>query len=325
MAADSVSYSELHYQSEALKVREQSQLEMVWSRFRKHYLALAGTVVLGIFILAALAAPILAPRVPVGAHYTKVPGAFLPDPDAIDPPNQHLGPGEQGHILGTDEVGRDILARLLYGARVSLYVGIVTTILEETFGALIGAVAGYYGGMVDQILMRLVDFMLTLPLLPILLILSVLVAAAAPTAFTRLNYLILILVLFTWMSTARLMRGVVLTLRQQDFAEASRALGASHVRIILRHMMPNAFAPIIVSATLAVGTIIATEAGLSFLGFGVQPPTASWGNMLTSVQEYMFLNPTLAIWPGMCIFLTVLAVNFMGDGLRDALDPRMSK
>src|SRR5262249_19146859 len=157
-------------------------------------------------------------------------------------------PGEQGHILGTDEVGRDILARLLFGARVSLYVGILTTVLEEMLGAFIGAIAGYFGGAVDQILMRWVDFMLTLPVLPILLILSVVITSAAPTPFAKINYLVAILVVFTWMSTARLIRGVVLSLRQQEFAEASRALGANHFRIILKHMMPNAFAPIIVSA-----------------------------------------------------------------------------
>jgi peptide/nickel transport system permease protein len=171
--------------------------------------------------------------------------------------------------------------------------------------------------------MRIVDFMLTLPLLPILLVLSVVIAVSAPTSFQRINYLILILILFGWLSTARLVRGVVLSLRQQEFAEASRALGSSDLRIILRHMLPNALAPVIVASTLAVGDFVVTEAALSFLGFGVQPPTPSWGNMLTSVQEYMFLNPTLAIWPGLCIFLTVLSINFMGDGLRDALDPRM--
>jgi peptide/nickel transport system permease protein len=137
------------------------------------------------------------------------------------------------------------------------------------------------------------------------------------------NYLILILIAFGWMGSARLVRGVVLSLREQEFTEASRALGSSDVRIIFRHMLPNAAAPIIVASTLAVGNNIITEAALSFLGFGIQPPTPSWGNMLTRVQDYMFLNPTLALWPGLCIFLTVLSINFMGDGLRDALDPRM--
>jgi peptide/nickel transport system permease protein len=148
-------------------------------------------------------------------------------------------------------------------------------------------------------------------------------AGQASSAFARINFLVLILVIFGWMGSARLVRGVVLSLREQEFTEASKALGATDIRIILRHMIPNAIAPIIVNATLGVGTVIIVEAALSFLGFGVQPPTPSWGNMLTRVQDYMFLNPTLAIWPGLCIFLTVLSINFMGDGLRDALDPRM--
>ncbi|HEC22310.1 MAG TPA: ABC transporter permease [Chloroflexi bacterium] len=304
-----------------LTMEEASQLQLVWKRFRRHRLALLGAVMLSIFVLAALFAPLLAPPVPRGANTTKV--GLLPDPTAIDPINQHLPPGTKGHILGTDEVGRDILSRLLYGARVSLYVGLMATLGSESIGAIIGAISGYYGGVIDTIAMRVTDFMLTLPLLPILLVLSAMMAGRAPTAFARINYLIIILVAFGWMTSARLVRGVVLSLREQEFTEASKALGASDVRIILRHMLPNAIAPIIVNATLAVGGYIIVEAALSFLGFGVQPPTPSWGNMLTRVQDYMFQNPTLAIWPGLCIFLTVLSINFMGDGLRDALDPRM--
>lgn len=311
-------------QSETLlTLEERSQFQMIWRRFRKHRLALLGGLTLSLFILLAVMAPVLAPSVPLGAEYTKVPGALLPDPKAVQPAAKHLPPMTSGHLLGTDEVGRDIVSRLLFGARVSLYVGVMATIFSETIGSVIGAISGYYGGIVDQIAMRITDFMLTLPLLPILLVLSSMLASQAPTAFARLNYLILILVAFGWMTSARLVRGVVLSLREQEFTEASRALGASDLRIILRHMLPNSLAPIIVNATLAVGNYIAVEAALSFLGFGVQPPTPSWGNMLTRVQDYMFLNPTLAIWPGLCIFITVLSINFLGDGLRDALDPRM--
>jgi peptide/nickel transport system permease protein len=304
-----------------LTTEELSQFQTIWRRFRKHRLALVGMVMLSIFVVAALIAPVLAPRVAAGAGTTRV--GLLYDPFAIDPVNNHLKPGTGGHILGTDEVGRDIFSRLLFGARVSLFVGLMATLGSEGIGMLVGAVSGYYGGTVDTVLMRITDFMLTLPLLPILLVLSALLASSAPTAFLRLFYLILILVVFGWMGSARLVRGVVLSLRQQEFTEASRALGASDTRIILRHMLPNALAPIIVNATLQVGSYIITEAALSFLGFGVQQPTPSWGNMLTSVQDYMFMNPTLALWPGLCIFLTVLSINFMGDGLRDALDPRM--
>lgn len=315
--------ADLQLQADAIHTEEISQFQMVWRRFRRHRLAVLGLIVLSIFVLAAVVAPLVAPRLPQGVSGTKVPGALLYDPFAVDPVNKHLKPGTAGHILGTDEVGRDILARLMYGARVSLYIGIVATLLSETIGALVGAVAGYYGGTVDQVLMRVVDFMLTLPTLPILLVLSAMLAGQISSSFLRLNFLVLILVVFGWMGAARLVRGVVLSLREQEFTEASKALGASDLRIILRHMLPNALAPIIVNATLSVGSVIIVEAALSFLGFGVQPPTPSWGNMLTRVQDYMFLNPTLAIWPGLAIFLTVLSINFMGDGLRDALDPRM--
>src|SRR5574341_215583 len=310
-------------QSEALLTQEElSQFQMVWRRFRKHRLALIGAIILSLFVFFAAIQPLLAPTVPIGADYTKVPGALLPDAVQPDPAFKHLKPMTDGHVLGTDEIGRDILSRLLFGARVSLYVGVMAVLGSETIGAVLGAISGYYGGAIDSILMRVTDFMLTMPLLPILLVLSAMLAQQAPTAFARLNYLIIILIAFSWMTAARLVRGVVLSLREQEFTEASRALGAGDLRIILRHMLPNAMAPIIVNATLSVGSVIAVEAALSFLGFGVLPPTPSWGNMLTRVQDYMFLNPTLAIWPGLCIFLTVLSINFMGDGLRDALDPR---
>lgn len=315
--------TDLRMAAEAISTEEVTQFQAIWKRFRKHRLAVMGMVVLAIFVLTALTAPLVAPKLAQGAPGTRVAGALLPSPFAVDPVNKHLKPGASGHILGTDEVGRDILSRLIYGARVSLYVGLVATLGSELIGSLVGAVSGYYGGMVDQVLMRIVDFMLTLPTLPILLVLSAMLAGQSSSAFARINFLILILVVFGWMGSARLVRGVVLSLREQEFTEASKALGATDLRIILRHMIPNAIAPIIVNATLGVGTVIIVEAALSFLGFGVQPPTPSWGNMLTRVQDYMFLNPTLAIWPGLCIFLTVLSINFMGDGLRDALDPRM--
>ena len=306
-------------QAEQILSPEERQIAVIWRRFSKHRLALLGGVILGVFVLLALLAPVLAPAVPRGSNLTQV--GLLPDPNAIDLVNQHVKPGVQGHILGTDEVGRDILSRLLHAARVSLYVGLMATLGAEIIGALVGATSGYYGGSTDSILMRATDFMLTLPLLPILLVLSVMLVKTAsdwsfgflgttviiPSTFIRLNLLIIILVAFGWMSPARLVRGVVLSLRQQEFTEASRALGASDLRVILRHMLPNALAPIIVSFTLSVGDYIVLEAALSFLGFGVQPPTASWGNMLTRVQDYMLTNPMLAIWPGLCIFLTVLS------------------
>src|SRR5574341_491086 len=209
-------------QSEALLTQEElSQFQMVWRRFRKHRLALIA---------------------PIDENYTKVPGALLPDAVQPDPAFKHLKPMTDGHVLGTDEIGRDILSRLLFGARVSLYVGVMAVLGSETIGAVLGAISGYYGGAIDSILMRVTDFMLTMPLLPILLVLSAMLAQQAPTAFARLNYLIIILRACSWMTAARLGRGGVLSLREQEFTQNSRALGAGDLRIILRHMLPNAMA-----------------------------------------------------------------------------------
>jgi peptide/nickel transport system permease protein len=256
-----------------------------------------------IFIVLLLAVAILAPW-------------LMPYPyDEIDVPNAFAPPSSE-HLMGTDQLGRDVLSRLMWGTRISLYVGIAATLLGQIFGVFVGAVSGYYGGRVDSLLMRLVDFFLTLPSLPLLLVLSVILAASV-------NTVIIILAILGWMGAARLVRGVVLSLREQEFIEASHALGMSDWKIIFRHMIPNSMAPVIVSITLGIGTTIIVEAALSFLGFGVRPPTPSWGNMLNRVQDYILMNPLLAVYPGLAIFLTVLAFNFMGDGLRDALDPRL--
>lgn len=282
-----------------LTTEEVGQATVIWRRFRKHKLALASMI----FLLFLLAVAILAPWI-------------MPYPyEEIDVPNAFAPPSAQ-HWMGTDQLGRDVLSRMMWGTRISLYVGIVATLIGQIFGVFVGAIAGYYGGRVDMLLMRLTDFFLTLPALPLLLVLSVIIGASV-------NGVIFILAMLGWMATARLVRGVVLSLREQEFIEASRALGVSDSTIIIRHMIPNSMAPVIVSVTLGVGTTIIVEAALSFLGFGVRPPTPSWGNMLNRVQDYVLMNPMLAIYPGVAIFLTVLAFNFMGDGLRDALDPRL--
>ena len=295
-----MSVTEFDLQAEELLTQEEmSQMAVIWRRFRKHKLALISLV----FILLLLAVAILAPWI-------------MPYPyDEIDVPNA-FGAPSAAHPMGTDQLGRDVLSRLMWGTRISLYVGIAATVIGHLIGIFVGAISGYYGGAADSILMRITDFFLTLPSLPLLLVLSVILAASV-------NTVILILGLLGWMAAARLVRGVVLSLREQEFIEASHALGMSDGKIILRHMIPNAMAPIIVSITLGIGTTIIVEAALSFLGFGVRPPTPSWGNMLNRVQDYILMNPILAIYPGLAIFLTVLAFNFMGDGLRDALDPRL--
>jgi peptide/nickel transport system permease protein len=284
---------------ELLTTEELSQTAVIWRRFRKHKLA----VISLIFIVFLLAVALLAPLI-------------MPYPyDEINVPNAFASPSAE-HPLGTDQLGRDVLSRLMWGTRVSLYVGIGATLMGQFLGVFVGAVSGYYGGRVDTLLMRLTDFFLTLPSLPLLLVLSVILNA-------NVEVVIVILAALGWMGAARLVRGVVLSLREQEFIEASHALGMGDGKIILRHMIPNSMAPIIVNVTLGIGTTIIVEAALSFLGFGVKPPIPSWGNMLNRVQDYILMNPFLAVYPGLAIFLTVLAFNFMGDGLRDALDPRL--
>ena len=295
-----MSVAEMNLEAEGLLTAEEmSQTAVIWRRFKKHKLALISLI----FIITLLLVAILAPWI-------------MPYPyEQIDVPNAFASPSAQ-HWMGTDQLGRDVLSRLMWGTRISLYVGIAATLAGHIIGIFVGAVSGYYGGTADSVLMRITDFFLTLPSLPLLLVLSVILSASV-------NTVIIILAALGWMSAARLVRGVVLSLREQEFIEASHALGVSDWKIIVRHMIPNSMAPIIVSVTLGIGTTIIVEAALSFLGFGVRPPTPSWGNMLNRVQDYILINPLLAIYPGLAIFLTVLAFNFMGDGLRDALDPRL--
>ena len=311
---------------ELLTSKEESQIAVIWRRFRKHKMAVLGLIIiLGLIILTA-AAPYISP-------YDR------DEPTAdID-----LAPS-RAHILGTDELGRDLFTRVIYAGRISLTVGFTVTLLTTLLGVSIGAVSGYFGGWTDTISMRLVDFMLTIPSLPLLLVMSKILSTGGffltiPDPALRFfgwimalkelrsveqaMYTIIILALLGWTTQARLMRGVVLSLREQTFTEASRALGVSHWNIILRHMIPNALAPIIVASTLGVGNVIVVEAALSFLGFGVQPPIPTWGNLLTNAQNDLWLHPWKALYPGLFIFLTSLSFNFLGDGLRDALDPRL--
>ncbi|HTA55694.1 MAG TPA: ABC transporter permease [Candidatus Acidoferrales bacterium] len=287
-----------------------------WTRLRRHKLAVTGLAVLALMVLAAIFAKQLAPF----------------DPNAID--NVHwqgmpLPPCFQdasqcgGHALGTDEVGRDLLSRLLFGARVSLTVGLFAVIMEVLIGATLGAIAGYYGGWVDFALMRLTDVFLSIPLLPLLLVLTAIVAASSSRASLSFGVIVIIIGALSWPTVARLVRASFLSLREREFAEAARAVGNNDGRIIFLHLLPNAVAPIVVQATLDVAGVIITESTLSFLGLGIQPPTASWGNMLANAAANLQTAWWAAVFPGLCILVTVLAINYIGDGLRDALDPKL--
>lgn len=226
-------------------------------------------------------------------------------------------PPSREHWLGTDDLGRDTLTRLVYGARISLTVGFLTVALSLVAGGTVGLLAGYYGGWVDNVLMRVVDTILSIPSIFLFMLLSILLR---PNAVT----LSVIIALVGWGSVARLVRGESLSIKTRDFITASRSIGARDVRLIIRHLLPNVLPVMIVAASLAVGQIILVEAALSYLGLGIQPPTPSWGNMLSNAQQYFYHSGYLIIFPGVCIFATVLAANIFGNAVRDAFDPRLN-
>lgn len=271
--------------------------EHVWSRLRRHELAVASLVVFALITLMCAAAPLLA-----GYPF-----------DAIDLTSIRQPPSV-AHWMGTDDLGRDLFTRVLYGGRISILIGVFAAVVGTGVGSAVGAGAGFYGGRLDNVLMRVTDVAYSIPTLPLLIVLAA-YAGASPLSMAT------IIGLLSWMTTARVVRGEVLSIKEKPFVEAARSIGAQDRRIIWRHILPNALGPIVVGATLAVGNAIILESSLSFLGLGVQPPTPTWGNMLQDAQSTMATKPWLTIFPGLAILLVVLSVNFIGDGLQDALDP----
>lgn len=285
--------------SDAVPARSYAQT--IARRFLSHRLAVAGAVMVVLLCASALFAQLVSPQ----------------DPMRIDTSQRFLPPFVSwSHVLGTDDLGRDTLSRLLYGGQVSLAVGIVAMLTTMVTGTLVGLAAGYYGGIIDNLLMRLVDTLLCFPQVFLLLV----IAAFVPPTILSIS---LIIGLTSWMEVSRIVRAQVSSLKEMDFIQASRGFGASNWRIMLVELLPNIMAPVLVAATLKVATAVLMESYISFLGYGVQPPMASWGNMLTNAQGYFDTVPFLAILPGVLITFTVMSFNFLGDGLRDAIDARL--
>lgn len=289
-----------------------------WRRMLRHRLAWISLAFLAVMLVLALAAPLIADLRGI-------------DPTQTDLFRRFEGPSVR-HWLGTDDLGRDLFQRLLDGGRVSLLVGISGAVLSAILGAVIGVLAGYLGGRLDAFLMRLTDGVISLPLLPLLIVLAAVdprklgvPAEIAQSEMFSLYRIVVIVALTGWTTVARLVRAETLSLKARDFTRAAVALGARPQRIMFRHILPNTAGTLVVATTMSVGTLILFESTLSFLGLGIQPPAASWGNMLTGAQELLQEAPVLALWPGLLIFLTVIAFNFLGDGLQDALDPRSER
>lgn len=277
----------------------------LWKRFTRHRGAIAGMIIIGFIIIVCTFAFLS----PFDSEKSNLPEKFLPP--------------SSSHLLGTDALGRDLLTRILYGGRISLAVGGIAVAISLLIGVPIGALAGYYGGKIDSVLMRVTDAFLSLPSFLVLILLAAMLREVEFPLLQRNSVLTISIVIgiLSWMTFARLVRAAFLTLRELDYISAARALGSSDRRIILGHILPNGIGVVIVEATLQLGYAIIQEAGLSFLNFGIQQPTPSWGNLIYTAQDHFTKYPWLAIFPGIAIFLTIISVNYIGDGLRDAFDP----
>jgi oligopeptide transport system permease protein len=275
-------------------------------RFRRNRLAIAGAVLIGLLVLVAFGSPLL-------VHFGIIHDPLKQNVDFIE-----SGPGQNGFVIGSDELGRDTLARLLYGSRVSLAVGILVQAIILPIGLLIGLTAGYFGGRIDNLLMRFTDIWYAFP---DLLFVLVVVSVFGPSLLTIFGAIALV----NWVGLARLVRGQVLSIKEKEFIEAARSSGSAPAKLILKHLLPNSLGPIIVTLTFGIPNAIFLEAVLSFLGVGIQPPTPTWGQMVFDGYEAIYANPTSVVFPALAIGFTLLAFTFVGDGLRDALDPRMRR
>jgi peptide/nickel transport system permease protein len=288
-----------------VNARSGSYPDIVWRRFRRHPGAIAGSIILTIIILSLILVEF---------------SPYAPDASNMD---ARLQPPSLTHPMGTDALGRDYLTRVLYGGRVSLTVGVMVVAITLMIGVNVGALAGYFRGWLDSLLMRITDAFLTLPAFLILILLGAILREIDLPFLERNNVVSIALVigLLSWMTFARLTRAAILTLREMEYVMASQSLGASPFLVVFSHILPNMIGLLVVEATLELGYAIIEESGLSFLGFGIQPPTPSWGNLLSNASEHFVKHPWLAIFPGLLIFLTIVSVNYIGDGLRDAFDP----
>lgn len=282
-------------------VKPATQRQLAWEQFKRHKVALVAIFIFLVMAVLCLLAPVIAPY----------------EFDEIDLKNRKSAPTAQ-HWLGTDDLGRDLFTRILYGGRISITIGMFAAVVGTGLGTLIGSVAGFFGGRLDNILMRFTDITYSIPMLPLLIVLSSYTKSAVPS-------MVLIIGLLSWMSTARVVRASTLSIKEKEYIEAAVSIGAKSPRLIWKHILPNIVGPIIIGTTLGVGNAIIIESSLSFLGLGVQPPIPTWGNMLQQSQQTMMSEPWLTIFPGMAILITVLCVNFIGDGLQDALDPTLRR
>ncbi len=282
----------------------QGYFKLFWRQLRKNRMAMVALVVLILLYLSMILSPFIVDA--VGYDYKE---------PYVGERNEHPS---MSHLFGTDHLGRDLFSRVLVGSRISLTIGLVAAAISVSIGVVVGSLAGYYGGWMDQFLMRLVDVVLCFPFLFLAI---TIVTILSPNFFN----IILIIALLSWTGIARIVRANVLSLKERDFFASARAIGASTSRLILRHLIPNTMAPVIVNATLQVAGAILAESGLSYLGLGVQPPTPSWGNILMGGKPYLATNFGYTFFPGLMIFITVMCINFLGDGLRDALDPKIAK